>query len=235
MPGVAVVEAPGARSHPLDLLIRQNRFVGNHLLYGAGSGWYAPAEGVSQQVFVTRHDRADPVVELRLDHAAERIEVLGSAAIVIGQGGRDLHFSSIALDARPVVADTFVRTNSSQGETRSHGFFFDADPQGGGVLGLPVRLSGGAYQHLLYGSAEVTFLGVDRDHNLRALGALTARDDSTSDACTVSCVDWYGNARPIFYRDRVFALMGYELIEAQLTESGVDEIARVDYGPGRTR
>ena len=28
-----------------------------------------------------------------------------------------------------------------------------------------------------------------------------------------SCVDWYGNSRPLFIRDRIFALMGYEIVE----------------------
>ena len=30
-----------------------------------------------------------------------------------------------------------------------------------------------------------------------------------------SCVDWYGNARPIFLGDRMFALLGYELVEGR--------------------
>jgi hypothetical protein len=33
------------------------------------------------------------------------------------------------------------------------------------------------------------------------------------DECRASCVDWYGNARPLFLRGHVFALLGYELVE----------------------
>jgi hypothetical protein len=40
------------------------------------------------------------------------------------------------------------------------------------------------------------------------------------DACKASCVDWYGNARPIFLGQRVLALMGYELVEGRLLATG---------------
>jgi hypothetical protein len=56
-----------------------------------------------------------------------------------------------------------------------------------------------------------------------------------ADDCRASCVDWYGNARPIFLGDRVFALMGYELVEGRLARSFVgeriDELRRIDFGP----
>ena len=40
------------------------------------------------------------------------------------------------------------------------------------------------------------------------------------DGCKASCVDWYGNARPIFLGDRVLALMGYEIVEGRLQAGG---------------
>jgi len=45
----------------------------------------------------------------------------------------------------------------------------------------------------------------------------------------VSCVDWYGNARPIFFRGRIFALMGYELVEGTLDGGKLVEGTRVNY------
>ena len=51
------------------------------------------------------------------------------------------------------------------------------------------------------------------------------------DACKASCVDWYGNARPIFIGERVFALLGYELVEGQLADGRVRERRRVDFAP----
>ena len=61
------------------------------------------------------------------------------------------------------------------------------------------------------------------------VGALAAHDVRVNDACVVSCVDWYGNARPIFYRGRVFALLGYELVEGHLDGQGLREQARVHF------
>ena len=47
----------------------------------------------------------------------------------------------------------------------------------------------------------------------------------------VSCVDWYGNARPLFLRGRVFALLGYELVEGALEGGLFRETRRVSYAP----
>jgi hypothetical protein len=50
-------------------------------------------------------------------------------------------------------------------------------------------------------------------------------------------VDWYGNARPLFVGQRVFALMGYELVEGVLKDQRIQEVRRVDFGgsPPRPR
>jgi hypothetical protein len=47
-----------------------------------------------------------------------------------------------------------------------------------------------------------------------------AEGGARDDACKASCVDWYGNARPIFLGDRVLALMGYEIVEGRLHGGG---------------
>ena len=50
----------------------------------------------------------------------------------------------------------------------------------------------------------------------------------------MSCVDWYGNARPIFYRGRVFALMGYELVEGSIDKGRMREVGRTSFLPRRS-
>lgn len=45
--------------------------------------------------------------------------------------------------------------------------------------------------------------------------------------------DWYGNARPLFLRGRVFALLGYEIVEGTLDDGRMKELRRVNYAPGR--
>ena len=56
--------------------------------------------------------------------------------------------------------------------------------------------------------------------------------DARDDACKASCIDWYGNSRPIFFGSRTFALMGYELVEAVLGQKDMAEKGRVDFAPG---
>ena len=64
------------------------------------------------------------------------------------------------------------------------------------------------------------------------LGELAAtRGAAGDDRCKASCTDWYGNARPIFYGPRIFALMGYELVEGREEDGQIREIARLDFTP----
>ncbi len=101
--------------------------------------------------------------------------------------------------------------------------------EGQGVVGLPVRSAGRpGHEHLVHGSASVLFLGV-RDLHFARLGSLEARLETPDDQCVVSCVDWYGNARPIFYRGRVLALLGYQLVEGKIDGGSIREVGRTDF------
>lgn len=207
----------------------QNRFVGGHVLYGAGGGWYGPGEAPENRVFVARV--ADGVTTtLPLSHVVDRIEPMGGSAVVVGSNGHDLVFSSIALGGAPAIVDRLVQEGATQGETRSHGFFFKPQADGTGLLGLPVR-SGDAdgWEHLVDGSAHVLFLRVQADRFSRVGALRSDRRAAVDDACRVSCVDWYGNARPIFYRGRIFALLGYELVEGSLRDGAIAEVGRTTF------
>jgi hypothetical protein len=63
------------------------------------------------------------------------------------------------------------------------------------------------------------------------MGELGATETSTNDNCKASCFDWYGNARPLFIRNRVFALLGYELVEGKVSDNRILESRRVNYSP----
>jgi hypothetical protein len=104
------------------------------------------------------------------------------------------------------------------------------------VIGLPVvgtRRSGmAAYRGE---SAAVMFLR-SQSLALRPVGELRSRAGSTADDCKASCVDWYGNARPIFLGERVIALMGYELVEGRFAPAAfgperIEELRRVNVMP----
>jgi hypothetical protein len=208
----------------------QNRFVGDYLLYGTGSGWDSPQAGGSTLYAVPWLEGA--VSTLPLPHGVDRIEVMGSDAVVVGTDGQNLHFSAIRLAGGPVLAQRYVSAGASQGELRSHGFFYKPDGRESGILGLPIRGPGrrGA-DHLTEGSASVLFLR-NREARFEELGELAAGSDgSGDDGCRASCVDWYGNARPLFLRGRIFALLGYEIVEGSVDAGRIRETRRINYSP----
>ncbi len=214
----------------------QNRFVGDYLLYGTGSGW-GPPENINRASLYAVRWAGGESSELKLAHGVDRIEQMGSDAVVVGTDGSDLHFTGVRLGGDgPMVAGRYKRKDASQGELRSHGFFYKPDGPDSGLLGLPVSLPGRAgYEHLFEESAAVLFLR-NESLNLKELGELAARPErAVDDGCRASCVDWYGNARPLFLRGRVFALLGYELVEGRLADGRIRERRRVSFAPQRMR
>ena len=57
----------------------------------------------------------------------------------------------------------------------------------------------------------------------------TASGEPVQDRCVASCADWYGNARPIFLRGRIFALLGYELVEGRLSGDSLSLAGRTNF------
>ena len=89
------------------------------------------------------------------------------------------------------------------------------------------------YRHLFEESAEILFIRNESLH-LQEVGELAAQPKrAIDDACRASCVDWYGNARPLFVRGRLFALLGYEIVEGSLDDGRLHELRRVSYAPQR--
>ncbi len=208
----------------------QNRFVGEHLLYGTGNGWWNPTTHTASLFAVPWKGGA--VSQLALPHGVDRIEAMGSDAVIVGAGGGQLHFSAIRLGERPVVAQRFALEGVSQGELRSHGFFYKPDGARSGMLGLPLR--GGirpGWEHLIHGSASIGFLRNEGRRFTRLGDLASLPEPPRDDACKASCVDWYGNARPIFAKGRIFALLGYELVEGAVESSAIREVRRASFAP----
>jgi hypothetical protein len=210
----------------------QNRFVGDYLLYGTGSGWGYPQKTPQTNLYAVRWAGGSPH-QLSLGHGVDRIEQLGNDALVVGTDGNNLHFTAVRLGRSPEVADEYVRKDASQGELRSQGFFYKPDGPNSGLLGLPISRAGRAgYAHLIEGSAAILFLRNDSLH-FQEMGELGASPKvAMNDGCRASCVDWYGNARPLFLRGRYIALLGYELVEGTMDEGQIHEMRRVSYAPG---
>jgi hypothetical protein len=227
VPDSAYRDLPDADGPPHVLV---DRFVSDDvLLYGTGSGWYQAKKGTTGEVHAVHVDDEWPAQSVPVAHGIDRLEPLGTAGLAVGSDGEALHFTSLALENGPRVAGHFVQPGATQGELRSHGFFFKPTSVAGGMLGLPLRTAAEpGLAHLFQGSASVLYLRVD-DLQFRRLGLLEAdpRVDP-HDACIASCMDWYGNARPVFYKGRVFALLGYELVEGRIQHGEMSEIRRVD-------
>jgi hypothetical protein len=208
----------------------QNRFVGDHVLYGSGVGWGRRRRDGS--VLTVAPWRGGEIVRLALPHTIDRIEAMGVDAVIVGSDRSDLHFSAVSLtNPAGLPIQRFTLDSASQAETRSHGFYYKATDPSGGVLGLPVRKPAGpAHRQLFASSSSVLFLRND-SRRLTSLGDLASNPESAvDDRCIASCVDWYGNSRPIFVGSRVFALMGYEIVEGALVGRSLTEMRRVNYG-----
>lgn len=223
----------------------KNRFANGYVLYGDGAGWGRPQDGANR-VFVAAVDQ-DYETALPLRHGVDRIEVMGSDAIVVGADGRDLSFQTVELQAHgrgAALGGVYKLAGASQGETRSHAFFFKSEPTrsdgGAGLLGMPVARSGrSGYKQLRENSASILFLRRARGQFM-PLGELEASESGViDDGCMASCVDWYGNARPLFWRNRIIALMGYELVEGEIRDgtrsaTRIRETRRVNFAPPRS-
>src|SRR5690606_37573138 len=151
-------------------------------------------------------------------------------------GDDEVAFTTVDLSRRPRLADRYVAQAAGESESRSHGFFYRPDPGSrtgaAGLLGLPVnRTVADRHDYLFSSAADMLFLR-RAERRLSELGRLASRaDGAIEDGCVASCTDWYGNARPIFLRGRVFALLGYELVEGRIEGNGLREIGRINFAP----
>lgn len=213
-----------------------NRFVGRHLLYATGEGDRENGGPGLRAVPLN----GGPIRWVALPHSVSRLDVIGNDGVAIGQDDHQaLGFSAIGLDNRTgdaVREDTYLFPHASEGENRSQAFFYKpdaADPSGtSGMMALPVERRLPSSQTRFLGSASaVVFLG--RQHRkLSPAGELAAdAARAVDDSCKASCVDWYGNARPIFLGNRTFALMGYELVEGKIDAGRISEVRRIDFAP----
>lgn len=207
----------------------QNRFVGDYVILASGSGW-RPQRGINRSDVYVAALRGGTVHRFATVHDVERIEVTGGNAVLVGADTADLHFTSIALGDVPRINGRFTIENAAQGELRSHGFFYKVLDDSSGVLGLPIREAGRpGYSHLFEESAAILFLR-NTPRGFRPFGRLAADTRAVSDDnCVASCVDWYGNARPLFIGDRVFALLGAELVEGRELLGVLKPVRRVSF------
>jgi hypothetical protein len=240
-------DTPGGRYVPLPTPGKTNyeaRFTESHLVYGAREGWgsWAPDEEDEPRedgrAIVVPLDNPSWPVTLTVPHDVIRAERAGPYMALTGY--RDAEGLSVSLiDLRkeePAVSGTWVMQNRYESENRSHAFNSKIDADGSGLIGLPtVSLSEESERWWWWSqSSDLSYLRTDANGKLSSAGDLiAARRDPNAESptgyeCEVSCVDWYGNARPIFTGGRVLALVNSELIEGKLEDGKIKEIGRID-------
>jgi len=202
--------------------ISQNRFVGRYALVGR----YLDNSEM-QEVIVVNTDNNTKRIQ-SVGGYLGRIEVLSDemAFITIRRGDGSLEVSSLRLDNPELKLSSLKLGKSAEGESRSHGFFQKTQDDGGHLIGLPVlslRADDNAWWG--HGLSNVAFIQLASNETFKLLG--TAESGKDPSVCQSSCIDWYGNTRPIFLGNRLFALMGHEIAEVKLTADGVTPAGRV--------
>lgn len=222
----------------------RNRFVGRHLLY---SGLMASRYGGEREQGLPEEEGVltvvpldgGPIARFVLPGQIGRIEEMGRDAMVVTDF-EGLIFTTVGLEARaPLIRDQFFIPAASESESRSHAFHFlsDADSPDGarGVLGLPIFRAHETLRDRYDDPLEVGAVAFMRrgEGRLSGIGSLDAAPAiaQVDDGCEASCYSWYGDARPIFLNGRVFALLGYEIVEGRERNGRIRELRRVNITP----
>lgn len=216
----------------------ENRFTDAYLVYGGRSSWnsYAPEEGQQPRAArVVAVPRANPAAftSLQAPHNVIRVERAGNNAVLAGyRDDSGLNISLLDLRAAPRIANTALLEGRFESEGRSHAFNSAIGADGAGLMGIPTVLRQGESGRWWWRSqsSDLSYLTVDAAGALRSIGSLDVSENpqDPSYRCQVSCIDWYGNSRPIFIGARVFALSGVELIEGQVRRGAIAELRRVN-------
>ena len=215
----------------------------------------------SQLVVVPLARPAEPRV-LRLGHNVRRLEVLGNGMLVGGGSASEPDTAALSLvdvGGEPRIGSTLRLPGVAAGEARSHAFNLLLRPDGSGLFGLPTiadpaEAPSNSNDYSWSLPSDLSFFSVDRAGRMQPIGVLASgmprlRGDSAVEnrfldgepdedtvpgySCEVSCVDWYGNSRPIFSGGRIFALSATELIEGRFDGGRIAEVQRLDFARAR--
>lgn len=214
---------------PLKGYLNVNRFIGSNLLYDDS---VEKDDGYLSSLLVKDLTSSAPPFRLPIDHLVERIEPVGDRAVIIGTDDVSaLGITSLELGTNPIVGQTIWMHRAIQADERSHSFNYRRD-QSMDVLGLPLIFAteDEGYDYFWANEAQdvhMTYYGLTSDLGFQLLGEFVG-ESTEDDACQISCTDWYGDSRPFFIGDRIYAVLGYELIEGYLSGVSIHEAGRAN-------
>lgn len=235
----------------------QQRFAGDWLVYGGRRGWtgfppsdvgYDDDEDVKPEfgnIVAVPLKRPGDAQVIPVDHSVLRLERVGAERLV-ATGYHDaagLEFTLLGLGKTARIVGRATLPNRFESEGRSHAFNATSKADGSGILAIPTveDKEGNGRWWWRSQASDLSFLTMDKAGALRSAGELvaTTADEVTvakGYTCEVSCIDWYGNSRPIFTGGRIYGLLGTQLVEAEMDDGKIDEIERLDLtGPVGTK
>ena len=205
--------------------MRQMRFTRDNLIYNS----YIDDDDVVYVVNLESHLPSGP---LPVPHQVGRLDRVGQNAVLIGpeEDSDDLYLSWLDLVAAPVVTDTLKFANRVEAEGRAQALNMRVEENGEALLGLPTLAVDDTGDWDEEDGTDISFTRVSNFGQLTDLGPAKGDPSRVNPdyTCETSCVDWYGNARPFFIGERIFALIASELIELQETSTGLIERSRVN-------
>jgi hypothetical protein len=226
----------------------ENRFTDTHLVYGGratGDPGGSPRDeedprAKSSTIVVLPVGRPRDLITLTSPHSVIRAERAGNNIVLTGyRGTRGLEISLVNLRGEPRISSTLRLDGRFESEGRSHAFNSLIGANGSGLMGLPTVIREAESERLWWRSraSDLSYLRVDSAGRLSRIGELVSRviydrrgdeDGIAGYECEVSCIDWYGNSRPIFTDGRIFGLTGTEMIEGQLAGGRIREVRRIN-------
>ena len=219
----------------------ENRFTGTHLVYTLDNEerWWNPFWSTDNRqadatLAVVPFEAPGDVQTLTIPHSVIRLERARDHIVATGYASEEgLSLSSLDLRNEAArIADTVMLPARYESENRSHAFNSRIENDGSGMIGIPtvVKITESGRPVWRSKQSDISFLEVDDTVALRSAGTLypSGKPVHPDYECEVSCIDWYGNSRPIFTMGRIFALSGTELVEGEMRNGFVNKIRSVD-------
>ncbi len=210
-------------------LLYRNKFIGNRFVVAHGD------VDETESTLVEIIDILDgSKQQMTLEYTVERIEIVGGNLFTAGYNSLtdDDRFSGLYVglfspENVSIINENFIE-DIVEGETRSHAFNTRKNGENRiiGFTSKPAIPEKYGEEYYYNEPSEVTFVG-GQPNELSLFGHVKRHTEDDETSCEVSCDDWYGNTRPIFIGDRLFALSGFELIEVSIRDGLMQEVDRV--------
>ena len=215
----------------------ENRFADDWFVYGGRTDHYQVSTergNEGRPLHILPVEQPDKAMKVDLPHNIIRLERVGEDRIAASgyrlRTGLDL--SLIQLGRHSYRTDTAYLHNRFESEGRSHAFNSQIEENRSGLMGIPTIEKRKRASRFVWNSAgsDVSFLTVSRNGAITSAGPLVQSKATPEPGyrCEVSCIDWYGNSRPIFTDGRIFALMATEIAEGRLAKGRIREVQRLN-------